>query len=190
MLPLRSTFSHRSFTMCPFTALTKKNYGIFLIQISILKAENNMAACQNNAVLRFVKLTERAVTPTRSSPRAAGLDLHSAYDTKVPARGKVLVQTDLQIQLAEGFYGRVAPRSGLALKHHIDIGGGIVDEDYRGNLGVILYNHSDVPFTVSRGDRIAHLICQQICYPKLEEMKVLSITERGNRGFGSSGINQ
>ena len=101
-----------------------------------------------------------------------------------------MVQTDLQIQLPEGCYGRIAPRSGLALKHHIDIGGGIVDEDYRGNLGVILYNHSDVPFTVSRGDRIAQLICQQICYPKLEEVKVLSITERGDRGFGSTGIKQ
>ena len=60
----------------------------FLIQIVILKAEKKMAASQNNGVLRFVKLTERAVTPTRGSPRDAGLELHSAYDTTVPARGK------------------------------------------------------------------------------------------------------
>ena len=87
----------------------------------------------------------------------------------MPARGKTLIQTDLQIQLPEGCYGRIAPRSGLALQHHIDVGGGVVDTDYRGNVGVVLYNHSDLPFTVSRGDRIAQLICEQIYYPAFEE---------------------
>jgi len=84
---------------------------------------------------------------------------------------------------------QIAPRSGLALEHHIHIGGGIVDQDYRGNLGVILYNHSDIPFIVSRGDRIAKFICQKIYYPLLEEVKILDITERGERGFGSTGKN-
>ena len=98
---------------------------------------------------------------TRESPKAAGVDLYSAYDVTVPARGNVLISTDLQIQLPEGSYGRIAPRSGLALEHHIDIGGGVIDQDYRGNLGVILFNHSDVPYAVSRGDRIAQLICEK-----------------------------
>jgi len=61
-----------------------------------------------------------------------------------------------------------------------------VDEDYRGNLGVILFNHSDVPFAFSRGDRIAQHICQQIYYPTLE-VKILDISERGQEGFGSTG---
>ena len=85
------------------------------------------------------------------------------------------------IQLPTGYCGHIAPRSGLALHHRIDIGGGIVDEDYRGNLGVILYNHSEIPFKVSRGDRIAQFICQKICYPILEE--VLDLTKRGEGGF-------
>ena len=93
------------------------------------------------------------------------------------------------IQLPTGYCGHIAPRSGLALHHHIDIGGGIMDEDYRGNLGVILYNHSEIPFKVSRGDRIAQFICQKICYPILEEVGVLDLTKRGEGGFGSSGIN-
>ena len=97
--------------------------------------------------------------------------------------------TDLSIQLPTGYCSHIAPRSGLALHHHIDIGGGIVDEDYRGNLGVILYNHSEIPFTVSRGDRIAQFICQKICYPILKEVEVLDLTKRGEGGFGSSGIN-
>ena len=66
---------------------------------------------------------------------------------------------------------------------------GIIDQDYHGNLNVILYNHSDIPFTVSRGDRIAQLICEKIYYPTLEEVKLLDITERGERGFGSTGKN-
>jgi dUTP pyrophosphatase len=107
----------------------------------------------------------------------------------VPARGKVLVSTDLKIQLPAGYCGRIAPRFGLALQHHIDIVGGIVDEDYRGILSVILFNHSGVPFTISCGDRIAQLICQQICYPILEEVKILDTTECGEGGFRSTGKN-
>ena len=148
-----------------------------------------MASSKNNIILRFVKLTENAQTPTRGSSGAAGLDLYSAYDMIVPARDNVLISTDLQIQLPEGCYGRIAPRSSLALKHHINVGGGVIDQDYRGNLNVILYNHSDIPFTVSRGDRIAQLICEKIYYPTLEEVKILDITESGERGFGSTGKN-
>ena len=104
----------------------------------------------------------------------------------MPARGKVLILTDLQIQLPEG-YGRIVPRSGLALEHHTDIGGGITDQNYRSNLGVILYNHWDKPFVVSRGDRIAYIICEKNYYPILEEVKILDITKRGEGGFGSTG---
>jgi len=86
--------------------------------------------------LRFVKLTKNAQTPSRESPRDAGLDLYSARDATVPI-GKALIFTDLQIQLPND-YGRIAPRSGLALKHNIDIGGGVIDQDYRGNVGVII----------------------------------------------------
>ena len=113
-------------------------------------------------LLRFVKQTENAQNPTRESPKAAGVDLYSAYDVTVPARGNVLISTDLQIQLPEGCYGRIAPLSGLVLEHHTDIGGAVIDQDYRGNLGVIEYNHSDVSYAVCRGDRIAQLICEKI----------------------------
>jgi len=98
----------------------------------------------------------------------------------VPARGYVLISTDLQIQLPEGCYGRIALRSGLALQHHIDIVGGVIDQDYRGKLCVILFNHSDVPYAVSRGDRIAQLICERIYYPTLKEVQILDITEGKN----------
>ena len=139
-------------------------------------------------VMRWAKLTEKAFEPVRGSERAAGLDLRSAYDLIVPSRGKALVKTDLQIQVPSGSYGRVAPRSGLALKNFIDVGAGVIDEDYRGNLGVVLFNHSDEEFQVKRGDRIAQLICERIFYPELEEVDKLDETQRGEGGFGSTGV--
>jgi deoxyuridine 5'-triphosphate nucleotidohydrolase len=72
--------------------------------------------------------------------------LCSAYDCVIPARGKGIAETDLCIAIPSGTYARVAPRSGLAVKHFIDTGAGVVDEDYRGNVGVVLFNHSDTDF--------------------------------------------
>lgn len=107
----------------------------------------------------------------------------------VPAHGKAIVKTDIQVELPEGCYGRVAPRSGLAAKNFIDVGAGVIDEDYRGNVGVVLFNHSEVDFTVAKGDRIAQLICERIFYPTIEEVDDLTDTKRGAGGFGSTGTN-
>ena len=120
--------------------------------------------------IRVVRLTENAILPTRGSIWAAGLDLYSAYDLTVPARGLVSVVTDLQIHVPEGFYGRIPLRSGLAIHHHIDIGAGVIDEDYRGNVTVILFNHSDKLFVINRGERVGQLICEKVYYPVLEEV--------------------
>lgn len=111
----------------------------------------------------------------------------SAYDATVPARGKALVKTDIQIEVPFGTYGRVAPRSGLAWKNFIDVGAGVIDQDYRGNVGVILFNHSDEAFEVKKGDRIAQLICERIVYPTLVQLDSLTDTNRGAGGFGSTG---
>ena len=111
---------------------------------------------EDQDLLLIAKLSENATIPTRGSDKAAGYDLYSAevnqililcriftlslfQDTSIPARGKGLVKTDIQIKVPHGTYGRVAPRSGLAWKHHIDIGAGVVDEDYRGNVGKFHY---------------------------------------------------
>ena len=107
----------------------------------------------------------------------------------IPARGKGLVKTDIQIKVPHGTYGRIAPRSGLSLKNHIDIGAGVVDEDYRGNVGVVMFNHAETEFVVKKGDRIAQLVCEKIAYPEIEVMESLDNTERGEGGFGSTGTN-
>lgn len=138
--------------------------------------------------LKFAKLSNKAFAPTKGSDYAAGYDLRSAYWYMIPARGKELVKTDLQVQVPLGTYGRVAPRSGLAWKNHIDVGAGVIDADYRGNLGVVLFNHSNEDFEIAPGDRIAQLICEKIAYPRLEEVDSLNDTNRGAGGFGSTGM--
>ncbi|KAK1407497.1 hypothetical protein QVD17_39113 [Tagetes erecta] len=139
-------------------------------------------------LFKVKKLSQNAVLPSRGSSLAAGYDLSSAIETKVPARGKALVATDLSIAVPEGTYARIAPRSGLAWKHSIDVGAGVVDADYRGPVGVILFNHSDVDFEVKVGDRIAQLIVEKIVTPEVVEVDDLDATVRGAGGFGSTGV--
>ncbi|XP_047482115.1 deoxyuridine 5'-triphosphate nucleotidohydrolase-like, partial [Penaeus chinensis] len=138
-------------------------------------------------VLRFKKLTEHAFTPSKGSKFAAGFDLCSAYDLVIPSLGKALIKTDIQVELPEGCYGRIAPRSGLSWKHHLDVGAGVIDRDYRGNVGVVLFNHAKTDYEVKKGDRVAQLICEKIIYPEIEEVQELMETERGEGGFGSTG---
>lgn len=116
-----------------------------------------------------------------------GYDLASAVDIVVPAKGKAIVKTDLAIAIPENTYARIAPRSGLAVKHFIDVGAGVVDYDYRGNVGVVLFNHSDTDFPIRQSDRIAQLILEQIAMVPVEEVSELPSTERGEGGFGSTG---
>eukprot|EP00063_Salmo_salar_P008028 XP_013982863.1 PREDICTED: deoxyuridine 5'-triphosphate nucleotidohydrolase, mitochondrial isoform X2 [Salmo salar] len=157
-------------------------------EVSPLKRTRPHAVAENvMSVLKFSKLSENATAPTRGSAKAAGYDLFSAYDYSIGPMDKAIVKTDIQIAVPSGCYGRVAPRSGLAAKHFIDVGAGVVDEDYRGNVGVVLFNFSKETFEVKKGDRVAQLVCERICYPDLQELKTLDETERGAGGFGSTG---
>lgn len=132
-----------------------------------------------------------AVLPARQTPGSAGYDLSSAEDVTVPPRNKAVIPLGIAIAIPSEHYGRIAPRSGLATKHNIDVGAGVIDSDYRGSLCVLLFNHSDVPFDVKRGDRIAQLIIERISTPNVVEVTStgqLSVTTRGSQGFGSTGV--
>ncbi|OKL59635.1 hypothetical protein UA08_05070 [Talaromyces atroroseus] len=133
------------------------------------------------------KLVESAKAPTRGSAFAAGYDLYSAKETVIPAKGKGLVDTGLAIAVPEGTYGRVAPRSGLASKNFIDTGAGVIDADYRGEVKVLLFNFSDVDFTVKAGDRVAQLVLERIYTPEVLVVEQLEESIRGAGGFGSTG---
>lgn len=138
-------------------------------------------------VLKVKKLSQRAILPTRGSSGAAGYDLSSAYDCVVPAYGKALVKTDLAMTVPEGHYGRIAPRSSLAWKNHIDVGAGVIDCDYINSVGIVLFNHSDVDLAIAAGDRVAQLILEKCSIVDVVEVNELDNTERGMGGFGSTG---
>jgi len=134
------------------------------------------------------KLSSKARTPTRGSKLAAGYDMYASKDTVVPAKGKVLVETDIAMAVPTGTYGRIAPRSGLAVKSFIDTGAGVIDADYRGQVKILLFNHADTDFEVKEGDRVAQLILERIYTPDIVEVVELEESVRGVAGFGSTGI--
>lgn len=132
-------------------------------------------------------ISEYAKLPVRSSEGAAGYDLSSSEDKIIPGHGWILVSTGISVELPPGTYGRVAPRSGLSTKG-ICVGAGVIDADYKGTVGVLLYNHGKDDFEVKIGHRIAQLILEQIVTPDVVQINELSETTRGCNGFGSTGI--
>ena len=119
----------------------------------------------------------------------AGYDLKSAYDVVVEAGKQKLIKTNITVGMPNGYYGRIAPRSGLAYKCCINVHAGVTDFSYTGNIGIILFNHGDKNFIVKRGDRIAQLIVTK--YLTGEKTKIIwgtpEETERGSAGYGSTG---
>lgn len=140
------------------------------------------------STLRLKKLSGDATLPTYGTSESAGLDLYSPVSIVIPSMSRQLVKIDISIQLQEGTYGHVLPRSGLSLKYGIHIGAGVIDSDYRGNVGVLLFNLSDTPFYVNKGDRIAQLVIKKYEKVKVEEVEELEDSSRGQGGFGSTGV--
>ena len=145
-----------------------------------------MDSVQELEILQVVKITDKATLPSKAYRNSAGHDLYSAYDYKIPAQGKKKIMTDIRVKVPEGTYGRIAPRSGPAMQNHISIGAGVVDEDYTGNLSIVVFNLSNSEFDIKAGDSVAQLICEKIALPTLIEVTSLTQTERGEKGFGSS----
>ena len=132
-------------------------------------------------------LSDTAKLPTKGSNKAAGWDLYSAEEKIIPPNEKALISIDISISTPPDTYARVAPRSGLASKHFIDVGAGVIDEDYRGKVSVLLFNFSNKDFKVEIGDRIAQLILEKIYNTNLLQVEEHSFTYRGEGGFGSTG---
>lgn len=137
--------------------------------------------------LSFQKLNENAVLPTRGSNEAAGLDLYAAADMVIPAGSYMTVPTGIAVAIPVGYYGRVAPRSGLAAKFGIDTLAGVIDSDYRGEIGCVLANLSKEDFNIKVGDRIAQFVIEKIITPTPVWVDSLAETQRGSGGFGSTG---
>ena len=137
--------------------------------------------------IRFKKLHEDARLPTRGSALAAGLDLCALERVTIAAGGRAAVRTGLAVAIPRGFYGRVAPRSGLAVRHGIETLAGVIDSDYRGEILCALVNLGEEAFEIEPGARIAQLIVEAIALPEAVWAEDLEETERGAGGFGSTG---
>lgn len=139
--------------------------------------------------IKIKKINENAKIPFRSNPTDAGADLCSVENLTISPLSRVIVKTGICLEIPENYYGRIAPRSGLALKNGIDTMAGVVDSSYRGECCVILYNtDKDKSFEIKIGDRIAQLIIESHFNFDFEEVADLNATERGLGGFGSTGI--
>lgn len=140
------------------------------------------------------KLEESAVIPTRATDLDAGYDLYAIKDGVVPTGGRRVVGTGIAIAIpqsrnafAPSYYGRIAPRSGLAVKKGIDVLAGVVDAGYRGEVGVVLQNLSDEDFLYKKGDRVAQLILEQCNTIGWVELEELEDSTRSDGGYGSTG---
>ena len=142
--------------------------------------------------LHVTKLVPHAILPARATPGAAGYDLFSIDNYVVLPGRRVVVSTGISIQLPPKCYGRIAPRSGLAVKHGLDTLAGVIDPDYTGEVKVVLQNLDPTqPFVIRPGYRIAQLILEQCVTPEVHEVASECtglVTERGAGGFGSTGI--
>lgn len=145
--------------------------------------------------IQFVRKLPGARVPSRSTDRAGGYDLHAILPegverfTLAPGQ-RHKIETGIAIALSHQFVAWVTPRSGLADKHGVTVlnAPGLVDEDFRGSIKVVLINHGDEPFHVLPGDRIAQLVITGIATPAFVEVESLDATARGDGGFGSTGV--
>lgn len=139
--------------------------------------------------VRFKKLRPSARIPARANPHAVGMDLFADEHKSIRPLCRELIHTNIAIALPPGYEGQVRCRSGLALKHGIMVvnGVGTIDPDYRGEIGVILFNSGENAFHIAPGDRIAQLVIAQFETPPVLEVKELDETARGAGGYGSTG---
>lgn len=132
--------------------------------------------------------TEKPNSNQPHNKKFLGYDLCSIDNLVIPARQKALVKTGIAVMIPEGNYGRIAPRSGLAWKNFIDTLAGVIDEDYRGEVKVLLVNLGDQDFEIKYGDRIAQFIIEKYTPTDIEVVEELNETNRGVGGFGSTGV--
>jgi dUTP pyrophosphatase len=137
--------------------------------------------------LRVMRLSEAAMLPTRGSVDAAGLDLYAVQECTIAPHSNALVGTGIAVEIPPGYYGRVAPRSGLSVKTSLIVNAGVIDADYRGEIKVVFNNFTDNEVKLFRGDRVAQLILERIGMFDVEDVTDLSTSERGENGFGSTG---
>ncbi len=156
--------------------------------INVLKKDKNCNPLLDHSegLLKVKLLSKNGMIPVKGSKGAAGYDLYSAESKIIQPGARATISLDIAIELPPCTYGQIAPRSSLTLNRSIDIGAGIIDGDYRGNVRVVLINNGTRIFQVLRGLRIAQLLVKEIRDTEIQVVRKLTKTERGEAGFGSS----
>ena len=165
---------------------------IFVLRllVDLLDMINNVIFVRrdNVPVLKYKRVTDNAFAPIKADSASAGFDLKSAYHHVILPTGRsTVIQTDLQIDIPDGCYGRIASRSSLSVLNNIHVIAGVIDRNYRGNISVCVINLSNDSYRVQKGEKIGQLILEKIAYANIIEVDQLSETERGDKAFGSSG---
>ena len=143
-----------------------------------------------NVTVKILKLDPTAILPRYEHPGDAGLDLFALTDYELSPGDRQLIQTGIALELPPQTEAQIRPRSGLALKHGITVlnSPGTIDAGYRGEIGVILINHGPTAFTITAGMKIAQMVIAPVLRVQLETVNALSDSQRGEGGFGSSGV--
>jgi dUTP pyrophosphatase len=151
-----------------------------------ISTARDIAVPINDINLKVQLLSDMARAPERSTPDSAGLDLYSTIDGLVHPHSHIIIPTDIAIEPIKGTYGHICTRSSMASKG-LSVLGGVVDQDYRGNIKVILQNNSKEAYEIQKGQSIAQLVLKQIWKPvNVDIVTDLTTTERGAAGFGST----
>ena len=134
-----------------------------------------------------LKTLPTACMPTRAISKSVGLDLYSPTNVLILAHDKIIVDVGVAFQIPMGYFGRIASKSGLAIHHHIHVGACMVDPDYTGSIHMLLMNFSSQNHVIEKNHRIAQMILEKVAYPVICEASQMLPTERGAKGFGSTG---
>ncbi len=134
------------------------------------------------------RLTQTATLPTRGSVQAAGLDLYADASVSIMPHCGNLVPTGISVVIPDGYYGRIAPRSGISVKTGLIVNAGVIDSDYRGEIKIVFQNPTNNFVDLKAGEKVAQLIIEKIAILDVKEVDSLDNTQRGSNGFGSTGI--
>ena len=144
--------------------------------------------------IKIVKLNNNAILPDYQTKQAAGMDLHACIETPIilqPLERK-MIPTGIAIELPAGYEAQIRARSGMSIKYGITMinGVGTIDADYRGEIGALVINLSNEPFKIEPGMRIAQMIVTKYSYVNWQTVEFISQTDRGDGGYGSTGMNK
>ena len=146
------------------------------------------SSSSEKVVLKVQRLTPSAILPMRGTPRSAGLDLYALENVTIVGGHVGKIRTGLKMEIPEGYYGQIKSKSGLSINHHLNVRAGVIDEDYRGEIIVLLMNEGIHDFEITVGMKTAQIIIQPYSSCPVEEVTILSDTSRGEGRFGSTGV--